>query len=350
MSKAERLVEMMITINAKKRFTVGELANEFSVSRRTILRDLQELEQAGFPLYSEVGAAGGYRILKERILPPIAFSESEAKAIFFACQALQYHRDLPFEQETISVMKKFLNCLPLDMQNSITQIQNKVVFWIPDRHCDSPLLQSMFLAAINRHAATIRYSSAHSESTRTIIPIGLYAMNGLWYCPAYCTAANQIRVFRVDRIKEIIEEKPYPKGKYPIPASIQEYLEKAEVKNDYHMKIQLTDIGVKRCESECLLISRKLAAFVCSQPRSVPPKGDQKDHLGTVSRKPATKRPTPGYRNRPFHRKYNFSFPAPGSPLAPHGWQRRSECLSFQISEAGPRRCQAPWCFQKPPS
>ena len=256
MSKAERLIEMMITINAKKDFTVGELANEFSVSKRTILRDLQELEQAGFPLYSEVGAAGGYHILKERILPPIAFSESEAKAIFFACQALQYHRDLPFEQETISVLKKFLNCLPLDVQNSITQIQNKVVFWIPDRHCDSPLLKSMFLVVINRHAATIRYSSTYSESTRTIIPIGLYAMNGLWYCPAYCTTANQIRVFRVDRIKEIIEEKPYPKGKYPIPTSIQEYLEKTDVRNDYHMKIQLTDIGVKRCESECLLASR----------------------------------------------------------------------------------------------
>ena len=260
MSKAERLIEMMITINAKKDFTVGELANEFSVSKRTILRDLQELEQAGFPLYSEVGAAGGYHLLKERILPPIAFSESEAKAIFFACQALQYHRDLPFEQETISVLKKFLNCLPLDVQNSITQIQNKVVFWIPDRHCDSPLLKSMFLVVINRHAATIRYSSTYSESTRTIIPIGLYAMNGLWYCPAYCTAANQIRVFRVDRMKEIIEEKPYPKGKYPIPASIQEYLENTEVKNDYHMKIQLTDIGVKRCESECLL-ARGLKTF-----------------------------------------------------------------------------------------
>ena len=50
MSKAERLIEMMITINAKKDFTVGELANEFSVSKRTILRDLRELEQAGFPL------------------------------------------------------------------------------------------------------------------------------------------------------------------------------------------------------------------------------------------------------------------------------------------------------------
>ena len=228
MSKAERLIEMMITINAKKDFTVGELAHEFSVSKRTILRDLQELEQAGFPLYSEVGAAGGYHILKERILPPIAFS-------------------------TLSVLKKFLNCLPLDIQTSITQIQNKVVFWIPDRHCDSPLLKSMFLIVMNRHAATIRYSGAHSESTRTIIPVGLYAMNGLWYCPAYCTAANQIRVFRVDRIKEILAENPYPKGKYPIPGSIQEYLEKTEEKKDCHIKINLTDIGVKRCESEPLL-------------------------------------------------------------------------------------------------
>ncbi len=255
MSKAERLIEMMITINAKKDFTVGELANEFSVSKRTILRDLQELERAGFPLYSEVGAAGGYHILKERILPPIAFSESEARAVFFACQALQIYRDLPFEQETISVLKKFLNCLPLDVQNGIAQIQNKIAFWTPDRHCDSPLLKSIFLITINHHAATIRYSSTYSESTRTIVPIGLYAMNGLWYCPAYCTTANQTRVFRVDRIKEIIEEKPYPKGKYPIPASIQEYLEKTEVKNDCHIKIRLTDIGVKRCESECLLAS-----------------------------------------------------------------------------------------------
>ena len=260
MSKAERLIEMMITINAKKDFTVGELAKEFSVSKRTILRDLQELEQAGFPLYSEVGAAGGYHILKERILPPITFSENEAKAIFFAYQALQFYHDLPFEQETISVLKKFLNCLPLDIQNSITQIQNKVVFWIPDRHCNSPFLKSMFHVIINRHSATIRYSSTHSESVRTIIPIGLYAMNGLWYCPAYCTAVNQIREFRIDRIKEIIEEKPYPKGEYPIPASIQEYLEKLEVGDDYHINIQLTDIGAKRCESEFLL-ARGLKLF-----------------------------------------------------------------------------------------
>lgn len=78
-------------------------------------------------------------------------------------------------------------------------------------------------------------------------------MNGLWYCPAYCTKANQIREVRVDRIKEIIGETPYPVGKYAIPGSIQKYLANLEVGNDYHIKIQLTDIGVKRCETEFLL-------------------------------------------------------------------------------------------------
>lgn len=234
-------------------FTAGELAKEFAVSKRTILRDLQSLERAGFPLYSEVGSAGGYHILKERVLPPITFSENEAKAIFFACQALQFYRDLPFEQETISVLKKFLNCLPLDVQNSISQIQSKVVVWTPDRHCASPLLKDIFHIIINHLAVTIRYSSVHSESIRMMVPIGLYSMNGLWYCPAYCTKANQIREFRVDRIKEIIEETPYPVGKYAIPGSIQKYLANLEVGNDYHIKIQLTDIGVKRCETEFLL-------------------------------------------------------------------------------------------------
>ncbi|TQX65086.1 HTH domain-containing protein, partial [Clostridioides difficile] len=45
--------------SSQRSFTAGELAEEFSVSKRTILRDLQVLESIGFPLYSKVGAAGG---------------------------------------------------------------------------------------------------------------------------------------------------------------------------------------------------------------------------------------------------------------------------------------------------
>lgn len=82
MSKSKRLLDLMMTVNRKRKFTVKELADEFNVSSRTILRDLQELGELGVPLYSEVGPHGGYQVLNERILPPIAFTEEEAVAIF----------------------------------------------------------------------------------------------------------------------------------------------------------------------------------------------------------------------------------------------------------------------------
>lgn len=260
MAKAERLVELMITINAKRHFTVGELANEFGVSKRTILRDLQTLESIGFPLYSEVGAAGGYHVLRERILPPITFSENEAKAIFFAYQSVQFYRDLPFEEESLSVLKKFLNCLPTDVQHSITQLQNKIVFWTPDRHCDTPLLRELLEAVTNNYSVSMEYKSQYKKSVRTVIPIGLYASNGLWYCPAFCTLANEFREFRVDRIEKIFECKKYNKSEYTIPLSIHDYLEQLEVGNDFRLKIRLTNVGVKRCETEFLL-ARGLEVF-----------------------------------------------------------------------------------------
>ena len=59
MSKARRLNEMIMMVNRKKRFTVRELAQEFGVSKRTILRDLQELSAMGVPLYCRPGRTEG---------------------------------------------------------------------------------------------------------------------------------------------------------------------------------------------------------------------------------------------------------------------------------------------------
>lgn len=84
MHKAQRLVQLIMLVNERRTFTVQELADECGVSRRTMIRDLAELSELGIPLYSEVGPHGGYRVLREKVLPPISFSEHEAMALFFA--------------------------------------------------------------------------------------------------------------------------------------------------------------------------------------------------------------------------------------------------------------------------
>lgn len=64
MTKTTRLIELLLSIQNKKKFTVDELAAEFNVSYRTMLRYLQELSGLGVPLYSEVGKHGGYYLLQ----------------------------------------------------------------------------------------------------------------------------------------------------------------------------------------------------------------------------------------------------------------------------------------------
>ncbi|MXQ54746.1 helix-turn-helix transcriptional regulator [Shimazuella alba] len=200
MHKSQRLIQLMMVINAKKNVTVRELADEFGLSARTISRDLQDLSEIGFPIYSVQGRGGGYRLLQERMLPPIAFLESEAVAMFFAFQSLQYFGSLPFEDGMTSALLKFYHYLPDDVRRQIDRLQNKIVIWSPHRSMSSANLKTLLQAIMLQKVVTIRYSSAAEVTERDIQPIGIYASQGYWYCPAYCFLRKTYRLFRADRI------------------------------------------------------------------------------------------------------------------------------------------------------
>jgi predicted DNA-binding transcriptional regulator YafY len=251
MSKSKRLVELMMTMNTKRKFTVGELAEEFKVSKRTILRDLQELSEAGLPLYSEVGANGGYQVLKERTLPPISFSESEAVAMFFAYQSLHYYTSIPFETESISALTKFYYYLPDDVKQRIDGLKKRITFWVPSQEHPAPHLSELLQHAMEQNVVSIIYDSKESKSQRDIQPIGIYSMNGLWYCPGYCYKAEEVRLFRVDRIKDLSmtqERKPKKEiAKYTIHHYLQSF---DEEQVSLPFVVKLNRRGVKRCESD----------------------------------------------------------------------------------------------------
>lgn len=61
LSRATRLLELMVRVQAKPRFTAAELTEEFGVSRRTMQRDLAALAGMGVPLRSTPGPGGPRR-------------------------------------------------------------------------------------------------------------------------------------------------------------------------------------------------------------------------------------------------------------------------------------------------
>jgi predicted DNA-binding transcriptional regulator YafY len=248
MQKSQRLIQLIMLINARKSFTVKELANEFGISSRTITRDLQELSELGIPIYSIQGRGGGYKLLNERLLPPISFLESEAIGMYFACHSLSFFSSLPFGEGAESALHKFYHYLPADNKLQIDRLKDRVMLWSPYRSTVPGILQTLLQAIMIHSVVSIEYKSSNGVSERNIQPIGMFTNSGYWYCPAYCFLREEIRQFRADRIISASLNDEVPCREDMKQVSLRNKPEKNHLEQEV-LHLELTQHGVWLLES-----------------------------------------------------------------------------------------------------
>ncbi|WP_232698676.1 helix-turn-helix transcriptional regulator [Brevibacillus daliensis] len=197
----ERRIAIMQIIDSRKKFTARELAIRFQVSIRTIQRDLDYLQQIGFPLYTEVGAHGGYRALPNRILPPLQLTQHEALGLFLMIQSLEKVTDFPFATIRSHLADQYYATLPTDVQDSIDRMKKHIMFTNHKSFVPSPYTTRILEAAIEKRAILFSYNSASSHKISQAFPLGIYFENGFWYMPA--RKNHRVLLYRVDRIIEL---------------------------------------------------------------------------------------------------------------------------------------------------
>ncbi|MGA3599051.1 helix-turn-helix transcriptional regulator [Lysinibacillus agricola] len=247
MSKAKRLLDILLFVSAKKKFTAQEVADEFNISIRTVHRYILDLSDMGLPIYAEQGRNGGYTVLTSRLLPPILFTEDEVVSIFFAFQSLKYYRDLPFDAEISSASHKLYSSLQHDAKQKVDKLQSYIAFWNPKRAIETPLLKDALEAAIENKNLHIQYESKSGTTTKHIHPLGVYAHDGLWYIPAFDFTKQKILLFRVDRILSIVESEEN-KDKF---LNLEEWFGSPyEIKHPIRLHVLLSREGVRQCKSD----------------------------------------------------------------------------------------------------
>ncbi|WP_426446141.1 helix-turn-helix transcriptional regulator [Paenibacillus sp. S-38] len=253
MNKAQRLLHILMTMQAHRKFNLKELTEEFGVSKRTILRDLQELSELGVPLYSELGVHGGYQLLRERMLPPIHFSDKEAVALFLVAESLKGYPMLPFEAEVESALKKFYHYSPRETKEKIERLRSHVLFHVQERGLDTPHLTALLEASLEGRIVTITYESEKGISQRDIQPIGVYTASGLWYCPAYCFRSQDTRLFRADRITALAVSGDQSRRIDPAGFDIRDWVAGRPGEETAELVIHLSRAGVIRAKSDPML-------------------------------------------------------------------------------------------------
>ena len=81
MVRADRLVSLVLALQARGRTTALALAEELQVSVRTIYRDLEALSAAGVPVRTESGPGGGCQLIEGYRFPLRGLRPEEAEAL-----------------------------------------------------------------------------------------------------------------------------------------------------------------------------------------------------------------------------------------------------------------------------
>lgn len=248
MSKVKLLFDLIIYVNTRRQFTAQDVANEFNVSLRTAHRYLSELDEMGVPLYTEPGRNGGYRVLNNRVLPPILFNENEAFSIFFAFQSLKYYHSLPFDIDITSVSNKLYSNLPLDTRKKIDRLDEVLSFWNQKRSVPSHYLKEIIEAAVEKQVVRIEYMSKSGHSMREVAPIGIYAYDGFWYMPAFDTVHTMVKLFRTDRIVKLNRLERIYSPNMTLSDWLLSHTEQ-EPKAPIRLYVELTKEGLRQCRS-----------------------------------------------------------------------------------------------------
>ena len=194
--------------------TIDDLASLCSVTTRTIRRDLQALEEAGFPLYDDRSHDDGrtrWKVNGQAFKGLAAgLTVSELCALYFSRSLLESLAGTPFREDVESAFEKLSSVLTPHMRQFLDQLP-RVIATKPDlmRRKDDPRQQQIIAraldATLHHRQATIIYHSKSSERTKTYLvhPYRLaYAQGGL-YLLAYVPEYGEVRTFAVERIQEL---------------------------------------------------------------------------------------------------------------------------------------------------
>lgn len=200
MSRTARLLELLVRVQARPRFTAAELAEEFKVSRRTMLRDLRALSEMGVPLRSTPGPGGGYSLPRggRRLTPSLTVDE--ALGLIVSYEALLRYPVHPFSSQGVSAVTKLRSALPKDVVGELDELRRHVAVVEPVREYEAPLLGDLLRAALDGSHLKVVYDSIRSGvSGRVIFPYGLYASAGFWYCACFDRKRGANVSMRADR-------------------------------------------------------------------------------------------------------------------------------------------------------
>jgi len=208
--RADRLLSIVLLLQAHHQLTSRDLAARLEVSERTIHRDMEALSGAGIPVIALRGTHGGWSLLGEYRTNLTGLNESEVETLFVT-KPSNLLADLKLEKASEGALLKLLAALPVSYQRAAERARRRIYIdaagWARQEEA-VPLLPVVQEAIWLERQLSFSYDRGRDcePAERLCNPLGLVAKGSVWYLVA--AVGPDVRSYRVSRIvrAEVLKE------------------------------------------------------------------------------------------------------------------------------------------------
>lgn len=202
--RADRLLSILLLLQANGRMSAGTLARRLEVSRRTIYRDVEALGASGVPVVVDQGRDGGVSLLAGWRTDVTGLTEQELSALLaFASSGPAADLGLG-EHVGRAAQKVAAAARPGPAPAAGRRFQDRILIdndpWMAPRRVPPHLARVQDALWSDRRLHMHYRRGDGTASERVVDPYGLIAKNGVWYLLA--GTPSGVRTFRVSRVEE----------------------------------------------------------------------------------------------------------------------------------------------------
>jgi predicted DNA-binding transcriptional regulator YafY len=204
--RADRLFRLVQLLRARRFATGEQIADQLGVSKRTVYRDVADLQGSGVPIKGEAGV--GYRLERGYELAPLIFTSDELEGLVLGARIVAAWGDAELASAVGSAMTKVEAVLP----EALRRVVLETPLFAPELPGASAVGGALALlrrAISERRLVHFHYAREDgTDSERAARPLGLYFWGRKWTLAAWCELRADYRSFRPDRMRglQVLEQ------------------------------------------------------------------------------------------------------------------------------------------------
>jgi predicted DNA-binding transcriptional regulator YafY len=191
---------------------VDDAARELGYNRRTVFRDLEVLQAAGFPIVNERAADGrhvAWKVLESfRRTLPLKLSLAELAALVMSRELLSPLGGSLLGPAVVSAWERIAAVLSRDTVQLLDRMRDTIGVRALGAKLELPIaehLPALHAALLDRRSVRMRYYSFSRDETteRVVDPYRFTYFDGGLYLIGHCHLRDDVRIFAAERIRSV---------------------------------------------------------------------------------------------------------------------------------------------------